>query len=192
MQGLLSLRRSEVGAINRDADATAAAFAELYRQHWQRVYGFLRYRSHDQTLAEDLTAEVFARAWASWTTRGQPPTDEAAQAWLFITARNLATDHFRRRRSIYPLDAVPAALHPRSDSPECDVLASDTQARIERCLTDLGEREREIVGLRLIAGLRNSAIAEITRTSEGNVAKIVHRALRKVRLCLTEEGMSDG
>ena len=192
MQGLLSLRRSEVGAISRDADATVAAFVELYRQHWQRVYGFLRYRSNDQALAEDLTAEVFARAWASWTTRGQPPTDEAAQAWLFITARNLATDHFRRRRSTYPLDSVPVLLHPTSDSPECDALASDTQGRIERCLAGLGEREREIVGLRLVAGLRNGAIAEIAKTSEGNVAKIIHRALRKVRLCLTEEGVSDG
>ena len=191
MQGHVSLRRSEVGAVSRDADAIAAAFAELYQQHWGRVHGFLRYRLNDPVLAEDLTAEVFARAWRSWTTRGQPPTDEAAQAWLFITARNLATDHFRRRRPIYPLHDVPASLHPTSDSPEMDALVDDTVARIERCVTHLGEREREIVGLRLVAGLRNGDIAEITKTSEGNVAKIIHRALKKVRLCLTEESMSD-
>ena len=87
---------------------------------------------------------------------------------------------------------MPGSLHPTSDSPEMDALADDTVARIERCVTRLGEREREIVGLRLVAGLRNGAIAEITRTSEGNVAKIIHRALKKVRLCLTEESMSYG
>ena len=191
MQVLSSLRRSEAAGISREADATAAAFVELFRQHWQRVHGFLRYRLGDPALAEELTAEVFARAWASWMTRGQPPTPEAAQAWLFITARNLATDHFRRRKSTCPLDGLPAFLHPTSDSPETGALANDTLAGVERCLINLSEREREILGLRLIAGLRNRAIAGIANTSEGNVAKIVHRALRRVRQCLLEEGMSD-
>ena len=46
--------------------ARQTAFADLYRAHGSGVYGFLRFRVGDPTVAEDLTAEVFARAWAKF------------------------------------------------------------------------------------------------------------------------------
>lgn len=43
------------------------------------------------------------------------------------------------------------------------------------------------MGLRFAAGLRNREIALALGLSEGNVAKIIHRALAKVRARLREE-----
>ncbi len=60
-------------------------------------------------------------------------------------------------------------------------------AEVRRLLADLSDREREAIGLRFVAGLRNGEIALVLGTSEGNVAKILHRALRKLRERLPKE-----
>ena len=167
-----------------ETDAAHEAFADLYRAHGGRVYAFVRYRVGDGAVAEDLTADVFARAWAK---RGQLRSPEATVAWLFATARNLVTDHRRRRPDPLPLAALPPDVHPLAGSPESGALVAAQLAEVRRLLTDLGDREREAIGLRFVAGLRNGEIALILGTSEGNVAKILHRALRKLRERLPKE-----
>jgi RNA polymerase sigma factor (sigma-70 family) len=48
-------------------------------------------------------------------------------------------------------------------------------------LRRLRERDRMVIELRYIGGLRNPEIAQVIGTSDGNVAKIVHRSLRALR-----------
>lgn len=165
-------------------DARAQAFADLYRQQFGRVYAFLRYRLDDTQLAEDLAAEVFGRAWARLR---DPRQSDSAIAWLFTTARRLVADYYRRRRVSLPIAEAPSA-GPAAASPEASLLASERLALALRCLASLNEREREIVGLRFVGGLRNRQIAQVLGIREGNVAKIIHRALARVRERLQEEG----
>jgi DNA-directed RNA polymerase specialized sigma24 family protein len=49
----------------------------------------------DLVLAEDLAAEVYARAWESWREVSQHP---APAAWVVRTAANLRVSWWRRRR----------------------------------------------------------------------------------------------
>ncbi len=179
-----TIRRPTTIPDEAEADAAHEAFADLYRAHGRRVYAFVRYRVGDGALAEDLTAEVFARAWAR---RGQLRSPEATVAWLFATARNLVTDHRRRRPDPLPLGALPPEAHPLAGSPEPGAVLAAQLAEVRRLLADLGDREREAIGLRFVAGLRNGEIALVLGTSEGNVAKILHRALRKLRERLPKE-----
>lgn len=163
-------------------EARAEALADLYDQQFGRVYAFLCYRLDDGQLAEDLAAEVFARAWASLRDLRQ----DSAIAWLFTTARRLVADHYRSRRPTLPLDQAPPL--PAADLPEARLLAGERLALAVQSLATLGEREREIVGLRFVGGLRNRQIARVLGISEGNVAKIIHRALARVREHLHGEG----
>jgi RNA polymerase sigma factor (sigma-70 family) len=145
--------------------------ADLYAATAPRVLRFLEHRLADAALAEDLTAEVYARAWAKLWDLSNP---DAATAWLFRTARNLATDHARRTRATVPITQVGEAMHPTSTSPEPLVdLAS--------LLAPLQHREREAIALRFVVGLRNREIAGVLGTTEGNVAKLIHRGLRRLR-----------
>ncbi|HEY8477156.1 MAG TPA: sigma-70 family RNA polymerase sigma factor [Chloroflexota bacterium] len=168
------------------AEARAEAFAALYRAQFDRVYAYLRYRVGNRALAEDLAAEVFVRAWAKLRAVDHP---QGAVAWLFVTARHLAVDHYRSSPPALSLEALAPDVHPTSESPDEQVLAAERAALAMSCLRALGEREREVVVLRFVAGLRNREIARVVGTSEGNVAKIIHRALRKLRAHLgTKEG----
>lgn len=176
-QQLLAGRQAE-------SDARARAFADLYRQQFARVYAFLRYRLDDTQLAEDLAAEVFGRAWTSLR---DPRQVDSAIAWLFTTARRLVADHYRRRKDSLPVERA-LSTGPAVASPEAGLLASERLTLALRCLASLGEREREIIGLRFVSGLRNWQIAQVLGLREGNVAKIIHRALARVRERLQEEG----
>lgn len=176
--------QASVGAERRPLVAREQAFAKLYEAQFGRVYAYAHFRTSDPATAEDIAAEVFMRAWSQLPDLDDP---SAAAAWLFTTGRRLVVDHYRRRRP-HDLASIGGSAHLESPSPETIVLARERLAVLASCLQDLSDRERDVIGLRFVARLRNREIARLVRTSEGNVAKIVHRALRKVRDRMTADG----
>src|SRR4051812_44375538 len=62
-------------------------FAESYEDHVWRVYGYLAYRLHSRSEAEDLTQETFERALKAWGRYDQRKASVAT--WLLAIARNI-------------------------------------------------------------------------------------------------------
>lgn len=166
----------------------ADAFAVLYEAHFGRLYGYLRYRLGDPTQAEDLTAEVFVRAWQKLPAHLSP---ERTLAWLFTTARHLLSDAGRGRVHAVPLEALAEERHPATASAEVQAVRAEDALLLRPYLAALADRERDIVGLRFVAGLRHREIARVLGISEGNVAKILHRTLGKLRMRMGEEDMDN-
>lgn len=159
------------------AGATEADWDALYREQLPRVYNFFRYRVGDGPEAEDLTAITFEKAWRA---RGRYRRDLGAfSTWLFAIARNTATDHFRRRRDVRPLEEAREVA--AGEGPE-DVAArrSDLE-RLARLLAKLPAGERELIALKYGAELTNRAIAALTGLSESNVGTRLHRTVRALR-----------
>jgi RNA polymerase sigma factor (sigma-70 family) len=182
------LRRALGGARPLTPAARADQFADLYRHQFDRVHAYVRFRLADPALAEDLAAEVFTRAWAK---RPDLQASDATIAWLFVTARRLVADHYRRWRPTAPLATLSPGEEPWAEPPDGQVARDDQRLRLRGLLADLSQRERDILELRFVAGLRHAGIAEIVGVSEGNVAKIMHRALRALRARLQPEEMTD-
>lgn len=149
-----------------------------YREYLPRVYNFFRYRVGDAALSEDLTADVFEKAWRG---RARFQRDLGAfSTWLFTIARNAATDHFRRKRQEVPLEAVPELQD--STSLEETTQRNDDFAKLNTLLSQLPERERELIALKYGAELTNREIAQLTRLSESNVGTILLRTVEKLRI----------
>ncbi|MFF8639072.1 sigma-70 family RNA polymerase sigma factor [Streptomyces pilosus] len=72
------------------------AFAQLYSAYSETVYRYVYYRVGGRSTAEDLTSEVFARAFVRLPTFTWRGLDFAA--WLVTIARNLVVDHFASAR----------------------------------------------------------------------------------------------
>src|SRR5216110_3212328 len=89
-------------------------FAEAAERHLDDVHAFLVYLTGDRNVAEELTAETFARACERW--RRFDPRRGSARTWLCQLARSTALDHFRaedrrrRREGVYAL-REPDELH---------------------------------------------------------------------------------
>jgi len=161
---------------------TAVDFEAVYQAELPRVYNFFRYRVGDDQVAEDLTAETFAKAWRG---RDRYRRDLAPfSAWLFTLARRIAADHFRNRRTTVPLEEVKVFDF---QTPEDAIQEQAEFAHLSYLLARLAERERELVALKYGAGLTNRAIARITGLSETNVGTILHRITQDLRAQMEDE-----
>ncbi|MFQ5611782.1 MAG: RNA polymerase sigma factor [Anaerolineae bacterium] len=157
-------------------------FAARYRTFLPKILGYIRLRvGGDEALAQDLTAQTFERAWAQ---RHTLRTEAAFPAWLFRIAHNEVAAHYRQQRKTLPL---PGSLPAGTPSPEAGLVQLETEQRLQRLVQDLPEREQAIIGLKFVAGLTNRQIAPILGLSEGNVAVILHRTLRKLKRQLDDD-----
>jgi RNA polymerase sigma-70 factor (ECF subfamily) len=150
----------------------------VYKEYLPRVYNFFWYRVSDESLAEDLSAATFEKAWRG---RGRFRRDLSAfSTWLFTIARNVATDHFRRKGPDIPLESIYEQADPILL--EETVQQSQDFTQLVTLLAQLPLRERELIAFKYGAGLNNRQIAGLTRLSESNVGTILNRVVEKLRM----------
>jgi len=157
--------------------ATPVDWDAVYAEQLPRVYNYLRYRTGNEAVAEELCARTFEKAWRE---RRSYRSDLAGVAtWLLRIARNTAIDYRRTWRGHEPLDDGLAA--PLEGTPEEEALIDSNFARLSVLVGALPERERELLALKYGAGATNRAIAAVTGLSESNVGTIIHRAVQRLR-----------
>jgi RNA polymerase sigma factor (sigma-70 family) len=164
-----------------------AAFVEIYRDLFPSVYGFIHFRVADPHTAEDLTAQSFERALSHFSDLRDP---ERARAWVFSIARRAIADYQRSQRSVQNTIVNEQIVEPAAQSPEHDAVRREEWQRLDRYLSELSDRDREVIGLRYAAGLSHREIGNLLSISESNVAQIVHRALLKLRARFTQDEVS--
>ncbi|HUD11418.1 MAG TPA: RNA polymerase sigma factor [Candidatus Saccharimonadia bacterium] len=158
-------------------------FEQAYEQYGQAIYRFLYWQSKDPILAQDLSSAVFERAWKSRKTF----TGGSIQAWLYRIARNLLTDHWRKKKELYMDDMPGVAEHLASNTAPYDYDSELNIWRLGKSLDKLPEDLRAVVVLRFIDSLSAKEVGEILGVTEGNVRVMQFRALRKLRRILENE-----
>jgi RNA polymerase sigma-70 factor (ECF subfamily) len=149
----------------------------LYAEQLPRVYNFFRYRVGDGPEAEDLTSATFEKAWRA---RHRYRRDLAAfSTWLLTIARNVAVDHYRRRRVHAPLEEAETVS--AGAGPEDLAVRRSDRERLARLLEGLPDQKRELLALKYGAGMTNRAIARLTGLTESNVGTLLHRTIQGLR-----------
>ena len=161
--------RRRIAAVRPNAE-----FAEAAERHLDDVLAFLVYLTGDRNVAEDLTAETFARALERW--RRFDPRRGSARTWLCQLARSTALDHFRseerrRREGRYSLEVREPFEAPFGDglSPE-----------LEGALARLSAAEREVLALRVVLELDGESVARVLGISATACSTRLSRALQKL------------
>ena len=150
-------------------------FAEFYRSSKDECLFTVLVSVGDQDTAQELVAEAFARAWASWRTVSKHP---APVAWVVRTALNANISRWRRRRRevSVPDPGLVADLAAADGSTEVPI-----DPRIMAALLRLPERQRQVVALRLILDLDISHTAEALGIAPGTVQAHLGRAIAALR-----------
>ncbi|MHB8628947.1 MAG: RNA polymerase sigma factor [Aggregatilineales bacterium] len=168
----------------RPLTAVQGDFASLFREHYPQVYRYVRYRIDDDATAEDLTAEVFERAYRARASFD--PSRAAFSTWIGQIAHNHLTNYLisKQRRQERETNLSEAETLPASDPlPESQVIAREAVRRLMDCLKLLSDRDRQIISLRFGANVRNKAIADLLGMKEHSVSVVILRALDRLRGC---------
>jgi RNA polymerase sigma-70 factor (ECF subfamily) len=163
--------------IQRCLAGDQAAWEQIVRQHWRKVFN-IAYKftgKHDE--AEDLTQDVFVKIFKSLDT-----FDRRAnfQTWLVSVSRNLCIDHYRsvrKERETIDRDVDAGELAPvaQTISPMAALEHRDRVALLKKALNQLPEALRSAVLLRDIQELSYQEIADRLHLPEGTVKSRINR-----------------
>jgi RNA polymerase sigma factor (sigma-70 family) len=156
-----------------------AEFVQFYSSARDDCLRIVTVSVGSRQLAEDLVAEGFARAWASWRRVRQHPVP---LAWVVRAALNTHVSWWRRRNREVALDGHnPAA-------PDQDWAGGDA---VTAALRRLPARQRQVITLRLLLDLDMETTARILGISESTVGVHLHRAVCTLRQELTAAQAQD-
>ncbi|UTI64362.1 sigma-70 family RNA polymerase sigma factor [Paraconexibacter antarcticus] len=150
--GLLA-RRLPVRSSAVRADCTL--FSQVYREHHQDLYRYIRSILRDPADAEDVLQSVMVKAIVALQ---QEDRDFELRPWLFRIAHNEAINRIRQQRPTSELDTTHASKGP----PTSDMVADrDRLKQLWSDLTLLPDRQRQALVLRELSGLSHQEIAKV-------------------------------
>ncbi len=172
--------------VQKAKSGDADAFAMLYDAYVDRIYRYIYFRVSDDVVTEDLTSQVFLKAWESLDryTAGSSPY----LAWLYTIARNLVIDYYRTKKATVNLDEV-SQSHASDPAPDDDVQHRlDVQA-IRDAMQTLTDEQQQVLTLRFIAGMSTEDIAKLMDKREGAIRALQMRALQALTKYMSEKEM---
>ncbi|MBI5230166.1 MAG: RNA polymerase sigma factor [Candidatus Magasanikbacteria bacterium] len=155
-------------------------FGKLYDLYAPRLYRFVYFKVSSAHDAEDLTAEIFLKAWEYVNGKKEI---ESFSGLLYTIARNVIIDFYRHRATGREEVIEKEMLERASDkgvAAEKMSEAHDARAMLEH-LQKLKEEYREVLTLRYVDELEVKEIAVILGKSQLNVRVMTHRALGALR-----------
>lgn len=157
------------------------AEAELYRRLAPRVRLYGRKHLRDDHAAADLAQQVLLMTIQKLRA-GQLREPERLISFVFGICRMVTLDQRRgqlRRERLLERYGEDLVIADAAVAPQLD------QERLASCLDDLAERERSVVLMTFYQDKPADEVAEMLGLTAGNVRVIRHRALNRLRDCVT-------
>jgi RNA polymerase sigma-70 factor (ECF subfamily) len=170
---------------NRASPRTTAVrdtiwFSALYERTVDHVYRYAYVLVRDADRAEDVTAEVYLKAWRN---RHALREEASAQSWLLSIAHNSAMSVLRSTREIAGLEAAGETEDPCAN-PEGEVFAGMEAGRIQEAIRRLTAEQQQVVFLRFFEGLHHEEVARRMGSNANAVRAVQFRALSRLRKLL--------
>jgi RNA polymerase sigma-70 factor (ECF subfamily) len=175
------------------ARSQSEALGELYDRYNRLVFGMARNAVSDQTLAEEITQDVFMRVW------NKASTYQAEQGkvvnWIAGITRNRAIDVFRHQKSLQDGNSISLEDLPFFDPPdnlnvEREIESKFKKQRIQQALFQLPEEQRDALALAYFRGYTHEEAAEALGQPLGTVKTRIRLGMQKLRNLLEEEQTS--
>jgi RNA polymerase sigma-70 factor (ECF subfamily) len=167
---------SDAAIVEKVLAGDADAFATLVERYKDAVQNLAYPMLGNVTEAEDVTQEVFVRAYTQLAT--YKPAHKFS-TWLLSIASHLSIDQLRRRRFLaLPLEDVPFLewITDLGTGPEQSALEGEQHDEIQRYLQRLPGKYRAVIVLRYWYDLSYEEIAQMLRLTPALVKARLHRA----------------
>lgn len=148
------------------------AFGQLYELYIDRIGRYVYYKVGSREEAEDLTEQVFLKAWESMQSFRSEPA--AFPVWIFRLAHNLVIDYHRTHRQTAELHEF---IEDAKPLPEDEVGARLDSEMLKQAIGRLTAEQQQVIILRFIQGLPHAQVAAIMGKNEVAVRGIQYRAV---------------
>jgi RNA polymerase sigma-70 factor (ECF subfamily) len=158
------------------------AFEELWRRHHATVHALARRYARTPEDARDLTQRAFLRAvGAARRALRAAPTEFPFRPWLLRIAANLGKNHLRdearwRRAPVHEVEHAPDRALPADEL----LVRRERERAVRAAVLGLPRRQREVLTLRIDAGLSFAEVAGTLGIAEGNARVHFHHAARRL------------
>ena len=174
----------ELVEASRTGDQTA--FHRLVDHFQPEIFRMLYYRTRSRMDAEDLTQDVFLKAYKHLA-RLQSP--QVFRGWLYRIAVNRANDHFRKKRfrALFGNTSLDDETFTETREMAVPAEAPDALERkefwrqVEKMLDALSHTEREVFLLRFFDQLSIKEMTTVLGKNESTVKTHLYRALKKIK-----------
>lgn len=174
---MLSRQYDDEQLIIKSKNGDAEAFGELYERYAEVIFRYVYSHIESRLDAEDLTEDVFLRAWKAlgkYDERGLP-----FSAFLFRAARNSLIDYYRQHKSVQSIEDL--ELHSSEPGPEDLVSDRLSNVDLRNALAGLREDYRSVIIFRFLSGLSPEETAQMMQRSVGAIRVLQHRALSALK-----------
>ena len=164
--------------VSRAREGDANAFEKLYRKNVSRVYAVCLRISDDKMKAEELTQDVFVKAWENL---GSFRGESLFFTWLYKIAVNTSLQEVRKRKRWF------TRFKNFTGNLIYDTIVSisvGVYLDIDNAVSFLPEKARLVFILHDIEGYRHDEIAELLSVKTGTTKAQLHRARKLLREAL--------
>ncbi|MEW9702544.1 RNA polymerase sigma factor SigW [Paenibacillus sp. SI8] len=169
------------------------AFAELVELYKDKIFHLAYRMLNNKQEAEDAVQETFLRVYSNLHRYDE---NQKFSTWIFRIGTNLCIDKLRRRKNTYSLDAeMPdgegndyySMLPSHEETPEKQVIVSETQQLIRDAIETLPEKYKSVVILRYLHDMSLQEIGDVLQMPVTTVKTRVHRGREYLRKKLEQE-----
>ena len=157
------------------------AFGAIYDALVDPIYRYIFYRIGSREDAEDITEQVFLRAWERISSY-RPTGGHPFSAWLYRIAHNQVVDMYRQRARSQTSELPEDLAEESADaSPIIATERALSQSQLSRVIRQLPEQYQQVIVLRFVNDLSYTEISAVLDKPEGTVRVLQFRALKRLR-----------
>jgi len=161
------------------------AFGYLYNNYIAPIFRFVYFRIKNYEEAEDLTQNIFLKAWNALPEYKQKKNPFSS--WLYTIARNAVIDYWRKKKEWNISDLAKETIKDE-EKPIDDLLDDDEDfGLVKEAIGLLTEDQQEVIILRFIEGLSSKEISKIIGKSEEAVRQLQSRGIKTLREYLNKD-----
>lgn len=156
------------------------AFSLLYTELSKFVYAVSLNILHDSFLAEDCVHDTFLHIRSS---ANRFEDGKNVKAWVYAIARNVSLTIYKTQKRVTPLDDEIMATFSVDDFSE----KSDTAVLVRKLISQLDERDREIILMHVNEGMKFREISDVLNMPLGTVLWRYNYILSKLKKQILSE-----
>ncbi len=160
-----------------------ALFERVYGEHNRALHAYFLGRTGDPEAALDLLQETCLRVWRRIEAL-RPVAPQERRYWLFAVARNVLTDHYRKRASGAAIEKALARewerLAPPPNEPAARLEEDERLRLLDRAIARLPEELRTSLLLQVLGEMTSAQIGQVLGKPAGTVRYQIALARRRL------------